>query len=146
MARFFSAVAVFLYSLKLLVGRFFLFLSRFLLEKVRGPHAGWLRVGVVTPRSRLRVDKCYFGVRALRALERAVRRSLADRSVRRATEAWVRHRRDTVASREAVWNSGRRDKFYSKQEAHMGFGRGALLWLLGVPLPIIILLALFWHH
>jgi len=25
----------------------------------------------------------------------------------------------------------------------MGFGRGALLWLLGVPLPIIILLALF---
>ena len=28
----------------------------------------------------------------------------------------------------------------------MGFGRGALLWLLGIPLPIIILLALFWHH
>jgi len=27
----------------------------------------------------------------------------------------------------------------------MGFGRGILLWLLGVPLPIIILLALFWH-
>jgi hypothetical protein len=27
------------------------------------------------------------------------------------------------------------------------FTRGALLWLLGVPLPIIILLiALFWHH
>jgi len=25
----------------------------------------------------------------------------------------------------------------------MGFGRGALLWLLGIPLPIIILLALF---
>jgi hypothetical protein len=34
----------------------------------------------------------------------------------------------------------------SKLEATMGFGRGALLWLLGVPLPIIILLALFWHH
>ncbi len=37
------------------------------------------------------------------------------------------------------------------QECHleediMGFGRGALLWLLGVPLPIILLLALFWHH
>jgi hypothetical protein len=30
-------------------------------------------------------------------------------------------------------------------EAHMGFGRGALLWLLGIPLPIIILLALFWR-
>jgi hypothetical protein len=31
-------------------------------------------------------------------------------------------------------------------EATMGFGRGLLLWLLGIPLPIIILLALFWHH
>jgi len=31
-------------------------------------------------------------------------------------------------------------------ETVMGFGRGALLWLLGVPLPIILLLALFWHH
>jgi hypothetical protein len=40
-----------------------------------------------------------------------------------------------------------RVKFSSKKlEATMGFGRGALLWLLGVPLPIIILLALFWHH
>jgi hypothetical protein len=28
---------------------------------------------------------------------------------------------------------------------NMGFGRGALLWLLGIPLPIIILLALFWR-
>jgi hypothetical protein len=32
------------------------------------------------------------------------------------------------------------------EEEDMGFGRGALLWLLGVPLPIILLLALFWHH
>ena len=31
-------------------------------------------------------------------------------------------------------------------EANMGFGRGVLLWILGVPIPIIILLALFWHH
>jgi hypothetical protein len=30
-------------------------------------------------------------------------------------------------------------------EETMGFGRGLLLWLLGIPLPIIILLALFWH-
>jgi hypothetical protein len=30
-------------------------------------------------------------------------------------------------------------------EALMGFGRGILLWLLGIPLPIIILLALFWR-
>jgi len=32
------------------------------------------------------------------------------------------------------------------QESDMGFGRGILLWLLGVPLPFIILLALFLHH
>jgi hypothetical protein len=32
------------------------------------------------------------------------------------------------------------------QEGQMGFGRGALLWILGIPLPIILLLALFWHH
>jgi hypothetical protein len=32
------------------------------------------------------------------------------------------------------------------KEIIMGFGRGLLLWLLGVPLPIIILLAIFWHH
>jgi hypothetical protein len=31
-------------------------------------------------------------------------------------------------------------------EVTMGFGRGALLWFLGVPIPIIILVALFWHH
>jgi hypothetical protein len=35
---------------------------------------------------------------------------------------------------------------FINQEVLMGFGRGALLWLLSVPLPIIILLALFWHH
>jgi hypothetical protein len=32
------------------------------------------------------------------------------------------------------------------EEADMGFGRGALLWLLGVPLPIIIIIALLWSH
>jgi len=32
------------------------------------------------------------------------------------------------------------------EEIVMGFGRGALLWLLGVPLPIVILLAIFMHH
>jgi hypothetical protein len=30
-------------------------------------------------------------------------------------------------------------------EAAMGLGKGALLWLLGVPIPIIILLMLFWR-
>jgi hypothetical protein len=28
----------------------------------------------------------------------------------------------------------------------MGFGKGALLWLIGIPLPIILLLAVFMHH
>jgi hypothetical protein len=32
------------------------------------------------------------------------------------------------------------------EESVMGFGRGALLWLLGVPLPIVILLAIFMHR
>jgi hypothetical protein len=27
----------------------------------------------------------------------------------------------------------------------MTFGRGLLLWLIGIPLPIILLLALFWR-
>jgi hypothetical protein len=30
-------------------------------------------------------------------------------------------------------------------EVRMTFGRGALLWLVGIPLPIILLLALFWR-
>jgi hypothetical protein len=34
---------------------------------------------------------------------------------------------------------------HQTEERTMGFGRGALLWLLGIPLPIIILLALFWR-
>jgi len=29
--------------------------------------------------------------------------------------------------------------------AAMGFGKGLLLWLIGIPLPIILLLALFWR-
>jgi hypothetical protein len=33
-----------------------------------------------------------------------------------------------------------------KSEDAMGFGRGLLLWLLGIPLPIVILLAIFMHH
>jgi hypothetical protein len=32
------------------------------------------------------------------------------------------------------------------QEDVMGFGRGLLLWLIGIPLPIIILIAIFMHH
>jgi hypothetical protein len=35
---------------------------------------------------------------------------------------------------------------HCSREVDLGFGRGVLFWLLGVPIPIIILLALFWHH
>jgi hypothetical protein len=28
----------------------------------------------------------------------------------------------------------------------MGLGRGMLLWLIGIPIPIIVLIALLWHH
>jgi len=35
------------------------------------------------------------------------------------------------------------DGFSNRQEQPMG--RGILLWLLGVPIPVIILLALFYH-
>jgi hypothetical protein len=31
------------------------------------------------------------------------------------------------------------------EEDIMGMGKGLLLWMLGIPLPIIILLAIFWH-
>jgi hypothetical protein len=31
-------------------------------------------------------------------------------------------------------------------EIIMGFGKGVLFWLLGIPIPIIILLAIFWHN
>jgi hypothetical protein len=30
-----------------------------------------------------------------------------------------------------------------KQEA--GMGKGLLMWLIGIPIPIIILVLLFWH-
>ncbi len=30
--------------------------------------------------------------------------------------------------------------------ADIGFGKGLLLWMLGLPLPIVILLALFFNH
>jgi hypothetical protein len=43
-------------------------------------------------------------------------------------------------------NRGARGCSAQHKEAAMGFGRGALLWLLGVPLPIILILALFMHH
>ena len=33
----------------------------------------------------------------------------------------------------------------SPKEAPMGLGKGLILWLLGIPLPIIILLAIFWR-
>jgi hypothetical protein len=31
-------------------------------------------------------------------------------------------------------------------EIVVGFGRGLLLWLIGIPIPIIIIIALLMHH
>jgi hypothetical protein len=39
-----------------------------------------------------------------------------------------------------------RNYISSTMEDVMGFGRGLLLWLIGIPLPLILLLALFMHH
>ncbi len=44
------------------------------------------------------------------------------------------------------WNSALRLAFCGQEmltEADMG--KGILLWLLGIPIPIIILLLIFWH-
>jgi hypothetical protein len=32
------------------------------------------------------------------------------------------------------------------EDISMGLGRGMLLWLIGVPIPIILLIAVLWHH
>jgi hypothetical protein len=45
-----------------------------------------------------------------------------------------------------AWVVEDQDVHHDTMEDTMGFGRGLLLWLIGIPLPIIILLALFMHH
>jgi hypothetical protein len=37
------------------------------------------------------------------------------------------------------------DGTQQSMETFMTWGKGALLWLIGIPLPIILLLALFWR-
>ena len=59
---------------------------------------------------------------------------------RRATGDVVRR------SHSGTINCVSRCKRIATEEDNMGFGKGALLWLLGIPLPIILLLALFWNH
>ena len=49
-----------------------------------------------------------------------------------------------VAARE-LSSPSRVKPVENTSEEVMGFGKGALLWLLGIPLPIILLLALFWR-
>jgi hypothetical protein len=55
------------------------------------------------------------------------------------------HRRQ-IRSCRGTLSGMRRYRGKSTEEDNMGFGKGALLWLIGVPLPIILLLAVFWHH
>jgi hypothetical protein len=52
-----------------------------------------------------------------------------------------RHRRN-FAARQHVTRPNRRSNGH-REEAEMG--KGILLWLLGIPLPIIIILLLIWH-
>ena len=42
--------------------------------------------------------------------------------------------------RSIVWTS------IDQMEVAMTFGKGVLLWLIGIPLPLILLLAVFMHH
>jgi hypothetical protein len=55
----------------------------------------------------------------------------------------IRVRKDGTRAARGRFQS---DDTHGLRRTIMGFGRGALLWLLGIPLPIIILLALFWHN
>jgi hypothetical protein len=48
--------------------------------------------------------------------------------------------------RRGTFSHPSRHLFLQRGRLIMGFGRGVLLWLLGIPLPIVLLLALFWHH
>jgi hypothetical protein len=67
----------------------------------------------------------------------------------------IEHTGGSVASfrfaRWFAWNA-RCTKYVHRSDARVSadtkeedMGRAILLWLLGVPIPIIILLALFWH-
>jgi hypothetical protein len=52
----------------------------------------------------------------------------------------------TIATRRNLGNPSALFVQFKSKEAAMSFGKGALLWLIGIPLPIILLLALFMHH
>ncbi len=58
-------------------------------------------------------------------------------------QAWL-----GIWSRKAInpntW--GNAEYVLAPQRGGKAMGRGILLWLLGVPIPIIILLMFFWHH
>ena len=52
--------------------------------------------------------------------------------------------RNSRVPRAFVWEFGAdADR---AEDIDMGLGRGLLLWLIGVPIPIILLIALLWHH
>jgi hypothetical protein len=65
-------------------------------------------------------------------------------------QAWISPQQAASARKNGnhharVWLSDRSSHSAIERRAVMGFGKGALLWLLGIPLPIILLLALFWR-
>jgi hypothetical protein len=63
----------------------------------------------------------------------------------------VRHAQCVAAERDfgtdGTFSQRRRCQAdFQHREHTMGFGRGLLLWILGIPLPLILLLAIFMHH
>jgi hypothetical protein len=63
------------------------------------------------------------------------------------------HARDIAAAchRRLLANAGSRERepvarrFCLHVEEEVAMGKGILLWLLGIPIPIIILILIFWH-
>ena len=64
----------------------------------------------------------------------------------RIVETIVKHEAESRSPSRNLVKTMRLCGYGSTQENNMGFGKGALLWLIGIPLPIIIILALFMHH
>jgi hypothetical protein len=58
------------------------------------------------------------------------------------------HRNGEWLASERPRNRGEGRRFLRQRNQPIGrdrMGKGILLWLLGIPIPIIILLLLFWH-
>lgn len=78
-------------------------------------------------------------------MQPAPRRSLNEFALRRMAVFHASSLRNHHALRRLFRNRYRRRCRIQHGGDIMGMGKGLLLWMLGIPLPIIILLAIFWH-